>query len=502
MKGIYLEKIRNIFLFMMVLILLFNSISKAESNMEFNKISGRNRYATSVEISKDVYESSDNVVLASGDDFPDALSATSLASTLNCPILLVSKNSISKEVIEEIERLNASKIYIIGGKSTITESNIDGLNGEKIRISGSNRYETNNLVINEIAKNNGKSGGYIVVTGENYPDSVVAVGISINKDYPIKIVNKTIEDEYNLDGNYIVGGKSSVNISNLKGERISGSNRYLTSLELAKRTHPRNDILIITTGENYADALSSVSLSKKYNAPIILSENIKMNNKTMEYIKNDEVKNITIAGASVNDNVLEILRKYINGEEIVEYFKPISIPMDIREKMKNNSLPSNSKISFEELVYIPIQHYDFNENILNGGIVVNKKVGEEVGNIFKELFNIKYKIEKVKLIDEYGADDNKSMADNNSSSFNYRLISGTNRLSKHAQGLAIDINPLYNPYIKNGIAIPSVSQKYVDRSLKLESMIYKNDKIYNIFSKYGWKWGGNWTSPDYQHFEK
>nr|WP_263457762.1 cell wall-binding repeat-containing protein [Miniphocaeibacter halophilus] len=461
-------------------------------------MSGNSRYTTAVEISKNSFNKSEYAVIASGDDFPDALSATSLATVLDAPVLLISKDSIQDEVLEELTRLEVKKIYIIGGESTISNKAIDKIDYEKEVLAGIDRYDTNNIVISEIEEIKGNSNGYTIVTGEKYADSVVAVGISIKEDSPIKLVNKVIEKQYNLDSNYIVGGKASVNISNLKGKRVSGSNRILTSLELAKISHPNSNSAIIASSENYADALSAVSLCKKYDAPILLTENNNLDKNILNYIKEKNISNFIIAGGSVSNIVIEGL---LTGES-VNFFKPVEIPNNIKEKMTGVSMPNNAKIGFNDLVYLPLLHYDFNGEIKKGEIIVNKKVGREVGNIFKELFDIKYPIEKIKLIDEYKADDNMSMADNNSSGFNYRLISGTNRLSKHAEGLAIDINPLYNPYIKNGLAIPKESQPYVNRGMKLEWMIFKNDKIYNIFQKYGWKWGGSWTNPDYQHFEK
>ena len=112
-------------------------------------------------------------------------------------------------------------------------------------------------------------------------------------------------------------------------------------------------------------------------------------------------------------------------------------------------------------------------------------------------------------MDEYQADDEKSMADNNTSSFNFRTVAGTNRLSKHALGLAIDINPRINPYINSkGVLTPGNVKIYIVRYVKkckgkyARYMIQKNSQITKIFKKYGFSWGGDWKySKDYQHFE-
>jgi len=111
------------------------------------------------------------------------------------------------------------------------------------------------------------------------------------------------------------------------------------------------------------------------------------------------------------------------------------------------------------------------------------------------------------LVDEYNADDNTSMAANNTSSFNFRLVPGSTHLSKHALGLAIDINPLYNPYIQYNenetIILPEEGIPYADRTLNCPYYINEDDLCYQAFTKLGFTWGGFWkTDPDYQHFQK
>ncbi len=165
-------------------------------------------------------------------------------------------------------------------------------------------------------------------------------------------------------------------------------------------------------------------------------------------------------------------------------------------------MPLNANISFEELSYLKLTYFGFDNNTHIGEMIVNKKLAKEVVDIFKELYKNRYPIEKIKLIDEYNANDNLSMKDNNSSSFNYRTIWGTNKISNHGKGMAIDINPLQNPHVKGIIVSPPEGELYKDRKNIRKGMIIKNDVAYNAFIKRGWKWGGDWNNPDYQHFEK
>ena len=111
------------------------------------------------------------------------------------------------------------------------------------------------------------------------------------------------------------------------------------------------------------------------------------------------------------------------------------------------------------------------------------------------------------LIDDYGADDERSMMANNSSAFNCRVVKGSRKLSPHARGIAIDLNPLYNPYDKtqNGHTIvqPEGGRAWIKRGPQVPYGIEEGDLMLQLFKERGWTWGGDWKSlKDYQHFEK
>ena len=143
-----------------------------------------------------------------------------------------------------------------------------------------------------------------------------------------------------------------------------------------------------------------------------------------------------------------------------------------------------------------------------GELICNKAIAQDLLTIFRELYDNHYPIERMQLIDDFDANDEKSMRANNTSCFCYRTISNSTKISKHALGLAVDINPLYNPYYRryrNGrVKIqPSNAARYCDRKKQFAYKIDSNDLCYKLFIKHGFQWGGAWTSlKDYQHFEK
>lgn len=183
------------------------------------------------------------------------------------------------------------------------------------------------------------------------------------------------------------------------------------------------------------------------------------------------------------------------------------IPDDIFAKMQGKSYKEDCTVPREDLRYVHVRHMGFDGEAKDGELVVNKAIADDVLAIFEELYKADYPIEKVRLVDEYDADDEASMSDNNSSAFNFRFISHTTRISKHGLGMAVDINTRYNPYVKTvggKLSIePANGADYVDRSKDFPYKIDHEDLCYKLFKEHGFTWGGDWThSKDYQHFER
>ena len=166
------------------------------------------------------------------------------------------------------------------------------------------------------------------------------------------------------------------------------------------------------------------------------------------------------------------------------------------EALRGSSIPSSVKNNLDLVI---VKYYGFDGKLHQGQIIINKEIAKDIVDIFKVIEKTKFPVEKVVPIVEYNWSDEKSMNDNNTSSFNYRFISGSRILSMHANGLAIDINPKQNPYVKNGTSIPAGSEY----KLKNMGTIEPDSKIVKVFKEKGWTWGGDWKSlKDYQHFQK
>jgi len=194
---------------------------------------------------------------------------------------------------------------------------------------------------------------------------------------------------------------------------------------------------------------------------------------------------------------------FLDLESFEASFTAEVINDELFNKMIDISFHSRGYINREDLSLLSISYYDFNGQSQNGSMIVHNLVAEEVLEIFEILYENKYYIDKIRLVHEYDGDDDLSMSDNNTHSFNDRMIGGTNRISNHAFGLAIDINPIQNPYVLNGLILPENSKTFLERDYYQQGMILKNDVCYNAFIDRGWTWGGNWDKlKDFQHFEK
>lgn len=229
-----------------------------------------------------------------------------------------------------------------------------------------------------------------------------------------------------------------------------------------------------------------------------------INNETNGSNKTHSLKEASLSTNSKLSLDIEEGNYKVNDEDAIPVFKYTSLSDEIMEKITGVSWKENAPVKFDELSYINVTYWGFDDTEYVGKMIVHKKLAKEITEIFKELYEEKFPIDKIRLIDEYDANDQLSMADNNTSAFCSREVTGKKGVfSNHSYGIAIDINPIQNPYVKGDIVMPEEGNNYLDRSNVRKGMIIKGDVCYNAFKSRGWIWGGEWSGlKDYQHFEK
>jgi len=179
------------------------------------------------------------------------------------------------------------------------------------------------------------------------------------------------------------------------------------------------------------------------------------------------------------------------------------IPATLRQRMVGQSWHADPRCPpFEALSLLTVDHWNCSGGLSRGQLVVAASLAEEVLGIFAGLHALGFPIARMDLVDEFGGDDDAAMAANNTSCFNFRNVAGTDVLSNHAFGAAIDINPLFNPMIVDGAFHPPAAVAYADRSDRRPGMIVRPGPVVELFEARGWQWGGDWPNPDYHHFAR
>jgi hypothetical protein len=158
-------------------------------------------------------------------------------------------------------------------------------------------------------------------------------------------------------------------------------------------------------------------------------------------------------------------------------------------------------VGIRRLRVVTVSHWGLDGHVHRGTVVVRDDQARKVVRAFRAIFTAGFPIRRMRLVEAYGASDRRSMSADNTSGFNCRPVEGSSTWSAHAYGLAIDLNPLENPYVKDGKVLPPRGKAFLDRTLDEPGMVHAGDEVVRAFRAIGWKWGGAWRSlKDYQHF--
>ncbi|MDU4277661.1 N-acetylmuramoyl-L-alanine amidase [Finegoldia magna] len=301
------------------------------TNENVQRISGENRVQTAIEVSKKMFkEGTNKVVLANQDNYSDVLTAAPFAKANNASLLYVSSNSISKEVMSEIARLKSKEITIIGGEKSVDEGlkkELEKRNFKVNRLSGADRYKTSAQIASKLI--DGKTTTLEIASGENYADALSLNNAAEKDKAPILLVrvnaiDKSVEDVIKSSKASLIniaGGEKSVSestkanikkISNATVNRIGGADRYETSILLAKYSGAK-EVVVVASGENFADALVAAPFSAKQKGAILLTNKDKLGQKTEQFIKDTKFNKSYVIGGekSVSEDVINQLTSII-----------------------------------------------------------------------------------------------------------------------------------------------------------------------------------------------
>jgi hypothetical protein len=176
----------------------------------------------------------------------------------------------------------------------------------------------------------------------------------------------------------------------------------------------------------------------------------------------------------------------------------------LAERMRGASHRPGCPVPLRDLRHLRMAYRDLDGRARTGEMVVHERWARGVTRAFGRLYDAGWPIARMRLVDDYGGDDGRSMAANNTSGYNCRPVAGQTEWSQHAYGAAIDLNPLQNPYVRPAAVEPPAGRRFagVDRTTTAPAapgVIKADDVVVTAFARLGWEWGGDWTSPDYQH---
>ena len=303
---------------------------KKSDNTNTGRIDGRDRIETAINISKKNYDKAKSVIVVRHDLFPDSMTASVLAKLKDAPILLNPTAKLDSRVGDEIKRLGAQEVIIVGGQDSVSEKVREDLkvyDADKNveRIAGADRYGTSEMVAKRVVGITGKKNTGVVASGQVFPDALSVGTFASREGYPILLVKKdsvpsqiqnAIKD-LDINKTYIAGGTNTISKSTEAKlpnvvERMAGSTRYETSVAIAKSKFGASKEAYIASGEEFADALVISPISGKFNRPTLLvSRNKNTNSPVKTYIRNAGFTSITAIGGErfVPYSVLEDLVK-------------------------------------------------------------------------------------------------------------------------------------------------------------------------------------------------
>ena len=299
---------------------------------------------TSVETSKDGWGSgSSTIVLVCGSDYPDALSAASLAKAYNAPILLTVKDGLLGVVSTEISRLKPTKAYIVGGTGVVSDNVKSQLKAKGIsdiqRIGGINRYDTAVKVASEVVKQVGTSNGIVLASGTGFADALSIAPIAAKLGMPVLLTDKNDMNSYNknfiqnknIPATYVIGGTGVISDSNKnnysKPIRIGGANRYETNIKILDNFNKSINLnkIYLASGNNFPDGLVGAPIAALTSSPIVLiEESSGYYPKILEKIKGYKSSQVLVLGGTgvISENIVNKVIEAVNYEEV---FKVVSI---------------------------------------------------------------------------------------------------------------------------------------------------------------------------------
>ncbi len=371
-RGYFMKKVVNVLLATTLatssIAVLPNAALADSAGSTVERIGGINRYETCVNISKKSFDNSDVAILASGQKVHDALTSGGIAAKLKAPLLLTKKDTLPNVVMDELKRLKVKRVIFVGGEQSISKSLENQLakTFKVQRVSGKDRYETSIKLAEELNKTSKQEN---IIVNANTVDALSAGPVAAKLNRSIILTDgknlpegsKSVVD-INSSSNIMIGGTDSMNIKGLKGDRISGINRYETSTKIAEKYYQgNNDKVVLANGTNYIDALSAINLVLSKKAPVLLAKTDALDASVSKYLEKNAKGAYLLGGEdSISASLSKSIEKTIKDAQSKD-----SKRTDDRKnenKKPDNNNPDNKKpedpIEYDEVKVLKDGKYE------------------------------------------------------------------------------------------------------------------------------------------------
>lgn len=404
---------------------------------DVERIAGPDRFSTASRAAATVSGDHDEVVVASGTAFADAVAGGAMpaAGGGRQPVLLVARDVLPKATRAALADLQPARVTLLGGTAAVSpavEEQLRALSGEVVRIAGRDRFATSTAALEAALAAGEGPRTLVVATGTAFPDALPAGALAGRVDGLLVTVPRF---------------------------------RMIDDLDRLLRRHAW-DRAVVVGGDVAVDGDVLVELAA------------------------------ALAGTERPPPPLHTVGTAAGYRGTAR-----PLPGHVAREMEGVSWRPGCPVALDQLVLLELTHRDDAGRRTYGELVVAADVARPVLDVFARAYDEGFPIARIRRIDAYGGDDDASMGDDNTSAFNCRHVAGTTRWSEHAYGTAVDVNPVRNPYVRGDSVEPPAGGPYVDRGDARPGMAARPGALVEAFDAIGWGWGGDWsTGKDYMHF--
>lgn len=506
------------------------------------RLAGEDRIATAVAASRHGWDTAGTAVLASAAGFADALAAAALAAERDAPLLLTWPAALPSAAADELARLAPADVVVVGGEAAIEPATAraaaSAADAALTRVAGDTRWATAAAV----ARRRGSSGGEVLLaSGADFADALTAGGLDggdgpspVLLTPPSELPPATEQALAALEPARVtvIGGEAAVSpgvaraAADHAGDvaRLAGPTRFDTSVAVLAEARARTDgdlPVLVADGTGFADALAAGGLAGHLGGQVALSAPGRVPAALDEWLRGhgDASPGVLLGGrAALAPHVRTQLAAIVDGAPRPWHtrtspagFTGVAgpLPAATRQAMTGATWEPGCPVGLDELALLEVDHATFGDGtggaggIARGVLVAHRDVAAQLLAVFARLHDAGFPLQRMRLMADYGGDDDASMADNNTSAFNCRPVTGGSGWSQHAYGTAVDLNPVQNPYVDDGEVLPPAGEAYVDRGDRRPGMIGRPGHATAAFDARGWTWGGDWSSlKDWMHFQR